>query len=173
MASAFYEDIALAYSAQGWNDLLDAINASKFKNDIYNFLGNCDRMSIASNGDRLIIFEQLDTDNSDFNKLYDCHRGVDLFNWLCVSVYDDGSKTSSDGMFKNNPFNIGTGYTLRYQIAIDDFDGDLFSRNRLVDKPEITADESNVAVNDHTCVHCGNDRCSKKEKSCWKCGNPI
>ena len=26
--------------------------------------------------------------------------------------------------------------------------------------------------NDYTC-HCGNDRCNKTEKSCWKCGSAI
>jgi hypothetical protein len=29
------------------------------------------------------------------------------------------------------------------------------------------------AVNDHTCKTCGNTKCSKTEKSCWKCGEPI
>lgn len=32
---------------------------------------------------------------------------------------------------------------------------------------------STLAVNDHTCKACGNDRCSKTEKSCWKCGNKL
>ena|SRR6266446_1680116 len=28
-------------------------------------------------------------------------------------------------------------------------------------------------VNDHTCPTCKNDRCSKSEKSCWKCGGLL
>jgi predicted AlkP superfamily pyrophosphatase or phosphodiesterase len=28
-------------------------------------------------------------------------------------------------------------------------------------------------VDDHTCVCCGNTKCSKVEKSCWKCGTAI
>lgn len=28
-------------------------------------------------------------------------------------------------------------------------------------------------VNDHTCLSCGNTRCSKTEKSCWKCGGKL
>src|SRR5271165_2392511 len=27
-----------------------------------------------------------------------------------------------------------------------------------------------AAKNDHVCPSCKNDRCSKTEKSCWKCG---
>ena len=28
----------------------------------------------------------------------------------------------------------------------------------------------NVPINDHICLHCKNDRCSKSEKICWRCG---
>ena len=30
-----------------------------------------------------------------------------------------------------------------------------------------------VATNDHKCPSCGNDRVSKCEKSCWKCGSNL
>lgn len=30
-----------------------------------------------------------------------------------------------------------------------------------------------AAVNDHVCPTCRNDRCSKIEKTCWKCGSPL
>lgn len=32
---------------------------------------------------------------------------------------------------------------------------------------------SSMAINDHTCPTCKNNRCSKTEKSCWKCGNKL
>jgi hypothetical protein len=31
----------------------------------------------------------------------------------------------------------------------------------------------NTVVNDHICPTCGNDRVSKNENSCWKCGNSL
>jgi hypothetical protein len=37
----------------------------------------------------------------------------------------------------------------------------------------LTIASSKVLVNDHTCPTCKNDRCSKSEKSCWKCGNQL
>lgn len=37
------------------------------------------------------------------------------------------------------------------------------------DKPEVQTS----AINNHTCPSCGNDRCSKTEKSCWKCGGKL
>ena len=38
-------------------------------------------------------------------------------------------------------------------------------------KPDAAINDGK-AINDHIC-HCGNDRCSKTEKSCWRCGAPI
>lgn len=29
------------------------------------------------------------------------------------------------------------------------------------------------AENNHVCPHCDNDKCSKSEKSCWKCGGKL
>lgn len=30
-----------------------------------------------------------------------------------------------------------------------------------------------AAVNDHVCPSCNNNRCSKSEKSCWRCGSSL
>lgn len=30
-----------------------------------------------------------------------------------------------------------------------------------------------IAINNHTCPSCKNDRCSKSEKTCWKCGGKL
>jgi len=35
------------------------------------------------------------------------------------------------------------------------------------------AASNTIAVNDHICPTCGNDRVSKCEKSCWKCGGLL
>jgi hypothetical protein len=37
----------------------------------------------------------------------------------------------------------------------------------------ITSSGNTAQVNDHICVACGNTKCSKTEKSCWKCGTKI
>jgi hypothetical protein len=45
--------------------------------------------------------------------------------------------------------------------------------NRL-ESAKTSAPVSNQSVvNDHTCPTCKNDRCSKSEKTCWKCGNKL
>lgn len=37
---------------------------------------------------------------------------------------------------------------------------------------EVVATSVNV-INDHICPTCQNDKCSKTEVTCWKCGNPL
>lgn len=37
---------------------------------------------------------------------------------------------------------------------------------------KLTANQG-VAINNHVCPTCKNDRCSKSERSCWKCGNAL
>jgi len=32
---------------------------------------------------------------------------------------------------------------------------------------------NSVAINNHICPHCQNNRCSKSERSCWKCGGTL
>jgi hypothetical protein len=38
--------------------------------------------------------------------------------------------------------------------------------------PQVQTASAEPTINDYTCP-CGNDRCSKAEKSCWKCGAAI
>lgn len=40
-----------------------------------------------------------------------------------------------------------------------------FAANNSVNKPVVAK-----AINDYVCPACSNDKCSKTEKSCWKCG---
>jgi len=58
-------------------------------------------------------------------------------------------------------------------------DLDAFIKEQFVDE-KITGAISAVVkpsvmspVNDHICPHCRNDRVSKTEKSCWRCGEKL
>lgn len=39
--------------------------------------------------------------------------------------------------------------------------------------PVVQSTDSTVAVNDYICPTCRNNRCSRSEKTCWKCGNQL
>jgi hypothetical protein len=38
---------------------------------------------------------------------------------------------------------------------------------------DVDPQKAYVQADDHTCASCGNTKCSKVEKSCWKCGATI
>jgi hypothetical protein len=40
-------------------------------------------------------------------------------------------------------------------------------------KQSAKIDAASQAVNDHVCPTCKNNRCSKSEKTCWKCGGKL
>jgi hypothetical protein len=44
---------------------------------------------------------------------------------------------------------------------------------RWIDQIVKELDKKKPAVNDHVCPCCGNDKVSKTEKSCWKCGGTL
>lgn len=46
-------------------------------------------------------------------------------------------------------------------------------KKRFVRLDQPLLDNPTVAVNNHICPSCKNDRCSKSEKSCWKCGGVL
>jgi hypothetical protein len=55
--------------------------------------------------------------------------------------------------------------------------GGVFRQSRFLTErhgelPQATAHVVSVTINNHTCK-CGNTKCNKTEKSCWKCGAPI
>lgn len=41
------------------------------------------------------------------------------------------------------------------------------------EEESIESTNTNVNVNNHTCISCGNTKCSKNEASCWRCGAKI
>lgn len=37
----------------------------------------------------------------------------------------------------------------------------------------LTVETNQIAINDFICKTCSNNRCSKSERACWKCGNLL
>ena len=72
-----------------------------------------------------------------------------------------------------NHYNAKQGTYHLQKINVKYFSGDVI----LLAKEEMTESvpklQSAVQVDDHTCINCQNTKCSKTEKSCWKCGAAI
>ena len=63
-------------------------------------------------------------------------------------------------------------------IGKDPYEEYVFFPNE-IEKIHFTADDTTanigsiIAINDHICKTCSNERCSKTEKSCWRCGAAL
>ncbi len=57
----------------------------------------------------------------------------------------------------------------QFDIQVGDFDPYGSSSQGLDPSPN----GAKPAINDHVCPGCKNDRCSKTERICWKCGEPL
>jgi hypothetical protein len=58
-------------------------------------------------------------------------------------------------------------------VAVDDYGSLTFTpENITIDSP-IETPSSSAVINDHICPTCSNNRCSKSEKTCWRCGNKL
>jgi hypothetical protein len=96
---------------------------------------------------------------STFNKS-DSNVDTDPQYW---HVYETSERT-----FPGDPLTLNDGF-------FDDPDEDE-DPDQDEEQPESVAVQvaaPTVAVNDHTCVACGNTACSKTEKACWRCGHAI
>jgi ribosomal protein L37AE/L43A len=63
-------------------------------------------------------------------------------------------------------------YRLRighYEVVYQDSNGEW----KPVISNLIEKNSSGELVNDHICPACGNNRCSRQEIKCWRCGNKL
>lgn len=109
-------------------------------------------MVIYKAGDRV---KAIDNFNSDFLK-------GELATVVTGSVY-------SNGLMEIVPDKV----SILISVFPDEIE--LISSSKDEVKAEIIIAKSNnlAVVNDYICPTCKNNRCSKSEKTCWKCGNPL
>jgi len=169
----YREDVVYVYSSEGWNQLLSAIKAadSSAKKYIVELINACDEARVTSLGDRLLRFDSVKTTALDFEAFSRLHNDVDEDHYYGVYLGEDGGEDTVGG-YCDNPFCVG----VLKNISFDD-EGYMYGSpvldesNMGYDTPTIPAPAP--IVDDHTCAVCGNTKCSKTEKSCWKCGAPI
>lgn len=83
-----------------------------------------------------------------------------------MSAYN--SKAVTD-IFKKDSITIVANYIDKNKVVgIEFFDTIITINNEL-----ITNTHTSTPINNHTCNVCGNTKCNKMEKSCWKCGSII
>ena len=166
-------DLAIAFSKEGWDKLQKHITdnlCSGGQDTIYVLLSDADKKLVHSNGDRLIFWECIKTYTDDVLSLVSAmDASLAREDFYSVELVEDGSE-ENNGCYWDNPFGIGT----THSIFMDESGCDTASD--IVDDMYVKAVHTAapiVPINDCVCHSCGNDRCSKNEKSCWKCGASL
>jgi hypothetical protein len=176
------EDIAFAISKNAWQNMSDKILSSDIEDDIkalaIEFLNKADSHLVDTNGNHLIEFADVPRDRADSVALLEGVLPTLLSKEWLVIFLDENDDEDSQGNWYANPF--GVSITKKIQSTAPDHCEvwiscgiDLLSTTVNRSAPTIPPPAPTVAVNNHTCVFCGNTSCSKSEKSCWKCGGAI
>lgn len=177
----YREDVVIVYSSKGWKQLVSAINTLDKDDQILMkelISDHCDKSRVTDDDERLIGFDQIKTHVHDFKMFLSLHKQIDPSDYLYLSLGEDGDEQYEGGYF-DNPFNIGVTRSIHYEYIGDDNVSKLFAAEIAQPKScNINCNKSCSkklieAVNDHTCNGCGNTKCSKNEKSCWKCGAAL
>jgi len=170
-------DLAIAYSKRGW-EKMEAYFASLSQNDqemILDLLQDAEDHYLHDNGDHLLSWTSMKTGCADTILLFAGHQELDYEDFYSVEVFDCGGDEEIGGGYYDNPFGI----CLNRSIFINANDCEPFSmeemrlmQNNLLDEEPLEQGSLTI-MDDHICPACGNTKCSKQEKSCWKCGSSL
>jgi hypothetical protein len=177
----YREDLAIAYTPEGWNALLSEIASPHLceydQNLLVELLNEADQHYASNDGCHFLLFESRKLGCDDMQLLlHTVHGKIDDENWLTVALGEDGCE-ETQGQFWDNPFSMGVQRSLEFDVGGCDQQlsriGSLAKKVQTITAQPCTGKVISAPVNDHTCVCCGNTACSKSEKSCWKCGSQI
>lgn len=169
--------MALAYTPVGWaafEQLLHTL-AIADQEAVIKLVDEAIEHIINSNGAHLLRFENLDPSRVELYILVEHIPSMGIpdseFRFMAMDV--STGQTDYQGNWEPNDFDIrprhyiftdfGTNYALLTYSGL------------AVHTPASVHTTTGVApaINNHTCIVCGNNRCSTTETSCWKCGALI
>lgn len=168
------EQLALVYSKSGWDQLSNLIG-SAFISDterqrVIDVINDHDAHQTDPRGAHLLYFSECDTACQDVQLLISSlHSHITNREWLVHIIYEDGSEYSIGG-FYNNSFSPSVQRRLQWNDnnTLNAGKVNISSLAPAVAKPVAAS-----TINNHTCPTCGNTACSRNEKKCWRCGNPL
>jgi hypothetical protein len=170
----YREDVAVAYTQEGWRQLLSCINEleSEDVSNAIDLIDNADKHIADNDGNHFLFFSCVKVYADDMKPYMYAHESgeihSDTFFMLCLG--EDGAE-SMHGNWWDNHFGIVSHREIQYELNGVDVKGPAlpYKGDKKPFNPIITV----TVADDHTCTSCGNTRCSKTEKSCWKCGTAI
>lgn len=90
-----------------------------------------------------------------------------------VWFLDENRWTNYDDQDVNNPKPLSYEKAKKLASQLNGSSAQFEVRLLATKQVSVSKTDTLVAVNDHTCKWCNNNRCSKTEKSCWKCGGKL
>jgi hypothetical protein len=167
----YRSEVALCFSKAGeatFHDYVINSLADTAQAMIDSLLAYADTHYVHPDGSHLYVWSSLKTSCDDFAALEAAFNAIDSDQYLALYIGEDGD-TDSQGSYYENPFGIYVSHSFSMDTSM------CISSD---DDVEVTNDcagvhKQTIAMNDHTCPSCGNDKCSKAEKSCWKCGATL
>lgn len=176
----YREDVCLAYTKDGWESLMTLLGSASVKDEdreaISDLINGAEEHHLTDAEEHLIVYNCIKTGCDDFQALKHLNSQIDQDHWYAFFLGEDGAE-DSDGGWCDNPFNLYVSRQLNY-----DANGSTFLSGKVITVKSSQVINQNAptippppvqVVNDHTCKVCGNDKCSKTEKSCWRCGSLI
>jgi hypothetical protein len=162
------EHVIVTYSKDGWAQLLSCIPSGVTNHEIITVIDNCETHLIDINGCHFIDFGYIDVAEYAFSSFlrYNEMNILDKdFLWISVSASGDEFQL---GEYVTNPFNMKVKKSISFNIFGSEYSQKLENDPLLNKSPTVVP----IVIDNHTCI-CGNTKCNKTEKSCWKCGHPI
>jgi hypothetical protein len=178
------EDVAFAVTSKGWDYMMQCISnlisngGDHEAQEVMDLINESDAHWVNPDDDHMIYWNQIKSSADDFvdfqNLLAELDDKSMENEYYMLILNEDGTDESVGGWFDNH-FQIGVHRNINYEVG-----SCVLQCPPPKTKPPVDTSKRywNITVpatpiNDHTCTQCGNNACSKTEKSCWKCGHPI
>jgi hypothetical protein len=173
----YREDITLSLTEDGWDALMtnlgSTILSDEVRQEVTDLINAADAHHVNSANAHLLFFECIKSTCDDWQHLLNLLNMVNMDEWHYFSMGEDGAEDWG-GNWCDNPFNPYVSRQLCYDTSgCTQLSGKVVTINvRAPSNMKVETPVDKPVVNDYTCG-CGNDRCSRTEKSCWRCGAPI
>lgn len=166
------EKLIVIYSKVGWERLTSLIGSTSFSGQdrkyVLDVINDADCHQKDPSGAHLLYWVECDSSCNDMQLLLSRINGsIPSVEWFVHMIFDHGDEDSYGGYY-NNSFSPSIEREFSWTDHHTISGGKVNISDPVTPVPVVT-----VAINNHKCGACGNDRCSSNEKSCWKCGNPL
>lgn len=172
-------DVVLTYSNKGWKQLENELNRLDPADQdlVIALLDDTDDHLVSAAGNHCLMFEDIDTSRKDFwiltSHLVD--SGIDSSEYLFLALDKITGQHDMFGGWTPNEFKPKTRHSIDWSEPSSCMwtDKSGFAALKKVAIPSAPITQPSPVINDYTCTTCGNNRCSRTEASCWKCGAKI